>query len=58
MVLEQQVKLVYLNHYFTLRTKIYLRWATALKLKIMTFLESERKTLKKKTLHKRGYRNN
>ena len=48
MVLKQQVKLVYLNHYFTLRTKIYLRWATALKLKIMTFLESERKILKKK----------
>ena len=47
MVLEQQVKLVDLNHYFTLRTKIYLRWAIALKLKIMTFLESKRKILKK-----------
>lgn len=47
MVLEQQVKHVDLNHYFTLHTKIYLRWATALKLKITTFLESKRKILKK-----------
>ena len=45
-VLEQQVN-VDLNHYFTLQTKIYLRWVTALKLKIMTFLELKRKILKK-----------
>ena len=45
MVLEQQVN-VDLNHYFTLQTKIYLRWVTALKLKIMTFLEFKRKILK------------
>ena len=30
-----------------LHTKIYLRWVTTLKLKIMTFLELKRKILKK-----------
>ena len=54
MVLEEQVKHVDLNHYFTSHTKIYLRWATALK-QNYDFSRIKKKNFEE-TLHKRGYR--